>query len=217
MEGEHCERFDIPVSMYCSACLSRISQAEDPDTRRGGLKLTLLNHLVRSGAELSKVQIPLQFGAEKVINTPCIYGITPLYNAMIYNCAEVIEYLMDHYSHAIDYHHRDQLGRNIMHIFSEWRRPDNSKEIEYFFEKLATNSSELIKDLINQQDVYGNTPILIAYTHNKKNLVKTLLDYGANPAIQNNKGDSIISMETSGNQEPYVNKYLESFLKTPEE
>lgn len=208
----HCEEIQLPVHMYCNACLIELSKREDHLALRGELQLTLLNHLIRSGGEIDKIKILLDNGAIKAINKGCKYGITPLYNAMIYNTAEVIEWIIDNYSDVIDYSHRDRNGQNIIHFFSR-TCSYNVKQIEYFFEKLSEN---IIKHLINEKDAEGNTPIIIAYLSKNYNLVKILIDYGANPSIQNDRGESVISMETSGHQPPYVMEYMDSFLKTPD-
>ena len=73
--------------------------------------------------------------------------------------------------------------------------------------------------IINEKDTYGDTPLHAASSFNKIDIVKYLIESGANRTIKNNKGKTFLDIFYS----PYkgdVEKFIEEFelfdTKTPD-
>ncbi|EJU05994.1 apses-domain-containing protein [Dacryopinax primogenitus] len=90
--------------------------------------------------------------------------------------------------------HVDNFGRTIFHhVIDLALTKQKTHAARYYLETLITRMERFaqdLSDLLNLQDLEGDTPLTLAARARSKRLVKMLIDHGANPKVPNNDGKS---------------------------
>ncbi|KZT62205.1 apses-domain-containing protein [Calocera cornea HHB12733] len=90
--------------------------------------------------------------------------------------------------------HVDNFGRTIFHhVIDLALTKQKTHAARYYLETLITRMeyfAQDLSDLLNLQDLEGDTPLTLAARARSKRLVKMLIDHGASPKIPNNDGKS---------------------------
>ena len=103
---------------------------------------------------------------------------------------------------------KEKDGRNALHLATESSLP--------LINKLNIINYLLINYIpVNDRDLQGNTPLLIASKNNEKEVVDTLLNYGADPSIKNMFGINALHYAAGGTLESCQDIKMESIIEEP--
>ena len=171
--------------------------------------IDIIKELVKAGANVNAV------------NVQCL-GETPLFIAVMDEnpSLKVVEELLN--SGADPNYATRSSGTSVLHIavspdpgFEE--NKNNKKDIVKIIEKLIEKGADL-----NAQNYFGKTPLMTAAEREEKTLMKILLEAGADPFIQNIRGNTVLyyigkNKELQAVVAPYFRKrnFNESLLKLP--
>lgn len=105
---------------------------------------------------------------------------------------EVVCFMVNH-DMVYNYSTQDDNGCTLLHYMICNR--DLHKDMDKLIKKILNYKK--VNEYINIQDKLGDTPIIVAVKTGNTDLVKTLLEAGADPKIKNNEGAHIGSEECS--------------------
>jgi len=83
-----------------------------------------------------------------------------------------------------------------------YKNPYDSSPLHFLVRKSRVNLIELAIEYsadVNAQNKFGYTPLMLAYqfAHSKYEIIKILLDHGADPLIKNNDGKTVLDLMSS--------------------
>ncbi|CAB0030422.1 unnamed protein product [Trichogramma brassicae] len=136
------------------------------------------------------------------VNIQDNYGNSPLHFALRYNRTNLIESLM---KNGADPNLANAKGSTALHIVCKYYRS------HVLAEMLFKNCNDRYQPVrVNAQDNYGNTPLHSALLYNHKNLIKVLLENGADPDIANEEKSTALHIIC---QKKYSNDSMNLFFK----
>ncbi|KAH8747079.1 hypothetical protein F5883DRAFT_387722, partial [Diaporthe sp. PMI_573] len=130
-------------------------------------------HIASSDVDVNR-PLPGEFGDtmfHKILRIPA--------DQFQYSKCEVIKLLL---RNGADPLARDRLGDNLLHILAGSPEPESHELLSFILDEDANDFSEIssgCKECINQQNDFGDTPLIVAVLYNQRFCVELLLRSGA--------------------------------------
>ena len=146
------------------------------DTRnQNALHITIDRH---DKVAIDAVQFLLEHGADVNAQRDDLW--TPLHLAIKVGKLKVARMLLDHQA---DVNARNDDSQAPLHLLSIWEAPHDENDGSDLAKLLLQRGAN-----VNEKDKDNATPLHLASYHRRLEIVRVLLDHGANPEVENNLG-----------------------------